>query len=99
MLVRSTFQRLLGSLKNYLVKVMRGRGPNMSSLVANYLYLARQIAKCMMRSDAINVHVYPVRTEMTATKQIPTSRVCSTDKSKLKEFSVNETLSQICYTE
>ena len=36
---------------------------------------------------------------MTGTKQIPTSYVCSTDESKLKEFLVNETLSQICYTE
>ena len=55
----------------------------------SYSYLARQLAKCMMRADALNLHIYPVRTEMTATKQIPNSHVCSTDKSKLKEFLVD----------
>ena len=48
--------------------------------------LARQLAKCMMRYDTLNSHVYPVKIEMTARKQIPTSHVCSTDKSELKEF-------------
>ena len=52
----------------------------------------------MMRSDALNLHVYPVRTEITDTKQIPISHVCSTEKSELEEFLVEETLSQICYT-
>ena len=33
---------------------------------------------------------------ITATKQIPTSHVCSTDERKLKEFPVNKKLSQIC---
>ena len=27
-----------------------------------YLYLARHLAKCTMRDDALNLHVYPVRT-------------------------------------
>ena len=36
---------------------------------------------------------------MTATKQIPTSHVCSTDESKLKEFLVDETLLQISSAE
>ena len=49
-----------------------------------------------MRADALNLHVYPLRTEMTATKQIPISRVCSTNKSKLKGFLVDETLSGNC---
>ena len=31
MSVRKNFQRLFGSLKNYLMKVMIGRGPNMGS--------------------------------------------------------------------
>ena len=52
----------------------------------------------MMRSDALNLHVCPVGTEMTDTKQIPVSDVCSTDKSKLKEFLVHKTISQICST-
>ena len=50
----------------------------------------------MMRSDALNLHIYPVRTEITVMKQIPTSRVCSTDKSELKKFLGNKTLSQSC---
>ena len=33
---------------------------------------------------------------MIATKQILTSHACSTDKGELKEFLVDETLSQIC---
>ena len=45
----------------------------------SYFYLVRQLAKCMMRSDSLNSHGYSVRTEMTATKQIMTSHVCSTD--------------------
>ena len=28
----------------------------------SYFYLARQLAKCMMRASALNSHVYPVRT-------------------------------------
>ena len=48
----------------------------------------------MMIYDAINSHGYPVRTEMTSTKQIPSSHVCSADESELKEFPVNKTLSQ-----
>ena len=31
-------------------------------------YLAIQISKCMMRDDALNLHVYPVRTKMTGKK-------------------------------
>ena len=50
----------------------------------SYFDLARQLAKCMMRADSLNSNSYPVRTEVTATKQIPISHVCSTDKSKLK---------------
>ena len=53
----------------------------------------------MIITDALNSQVYPVRMEMTATKQIPISKVCSTDRGKLKEFLVRETLSQICSTD
>ena len=28
-----------------------------------YLYLTRHIVKCMMRSGALNLHLYPVRTK------------------------------------
>ena len=27
----------------------------------SYFYLARQLSKCMMRADALNLHSYPVR--------------------------------------
>ena len=36
MSVRSTFQRLSGSLKNYLMKVMRRRVPNISLMTAAF---------------------------------------------------------------
>ena len=62
----------------------------------SYFYLPRQLEKCMMIADVLKSHVYPVRTEITATKQILTSNVCSTDKSELKELLVDRTLSQIC---
>ena len=64
----------------------------------SYFYLSNQLAKCMMRSDALNLHIYPVRTEITATKQITTLHVYSSYKSELKEFLVEENLSQICST-
>ena len=70
------------------MKVMRKRGPNMSLLTA--FYLARQFMKCMMRSDALNSHCYPVRTEMTD----PPLHVCSTDKDESKGIIVHEILSQ-----
>ena len=53
----------------------------------------------MMRYDALNSNGYPVRTEMTTTKQILTLHVCSTDESELKEFPVDENLSQIYSTD
>ena len=54
--------------------------------------------KCMMRANALKLHVYPVITEMTATKQIPISHVCFTDTSELEAFLVDKNLSQICST-
>ena len=53
----------------------------------------------MMRDDDLNLDNYPVRTEMTTTKKIPTTHVCSTDESRLKESPVNKTLLQICSTD
>ena len=53
----------------------------------------------MMRADALNLHVYPVRTDMTGTKQIPTSHIFSTDERELKAFPVDKNLSQICSTD
>ena len=64
----------------------------------SYFYLAIQIEKCMMKADDLKSNGYPVRTEITAKKQIPISHVCSMDESELKEFLVNENLPQICST-
>ena len=47
----------------------------------SYSYLAIQLAKCMMRADALNSHVYPVIIEITGAKQIPISHVFPTDES------------------
>ena len=60
---------------------------------------ARKLAKCMMIYFALNLQGYPVRTKMTATKQIPSLHACSTDESELKEFLVNKTLFQNCSTD
>ena len=65
----------------------------------SYFYLSRHISKCMIRADALNSHIYPVRMEMTATKNIPTSYICSTGERKLKELPVGKTLLQICSTD
>ena len=62
----------------------------------SYFYLARQLAKCMMRANAFNFHVEPVRTQMTNTQQIPILQVCSTDKSKSKLIIVDKNLLQVC---
>ena len=53
----------------------------------------------MMRADALNSDNYPMKTERTGTKHIPTSHVCSTDKSELKEFPVDKTLLNIFSTD
>ena len=37
-----------------------------------------------MRSDALNLHVDNIRTEITGTKKIMISNVCDSDESKLK---------------
>ena len=52
-------------------------------------------AKCMMRADDLNLHVYPVRTKMTDLS----SHICYMDESELKEFLVNKTLLQSCCTD
>ena len=49
----------------------------------------------MMIADALNLHVYPIKTEMTGTKHIPTSHVCSKENRKPKGFLVDKNLPQI----
>ena len=63
--------------------------------IDSYFYLARQLVKCMMRYDALNSHVYPVRTEMTA----PSLNVNIMDKDESKRIIVHESLSDNCSTD
>ena len=66
------------------------RGEGNHEPTDSYFYLARQLAKFMMRADALNLHVYPVSTEITGTKQIPISNVCSMNESESEEFLVEK---------
>ena len=61
-----------------------------------YFYIAIQLSNSIMRADAFNLHVDPVRTEMTGTKQIMISYVCDSDKRKSKEIIADENLLQVC---
>ena len=70
----------------------------MSLLTVNFTH-KYSFSKCMMRADSPNSHIYSVRKETTATEQIPTSHICSTDKSKLKELPIEKTLLLIVSTD
>ena len=48
----------------------------------SYFYLSRHLSKCMMRADALNFHVDPVKTEMDAIQKIMISHVCDSEESK-----------------
>ena len=50
----------------------------------SYFYLARKITKCMMISDAFNLHADPIRKEVSDTQHIPISHVCDLDESESK---------------
>ena len=65
----------------------------------SHFYPARKLEKCTMRCYALNLHVYPERMEMTGTKQILISQVCSTEERESNEFLVGETLSQVYSTD
>ena len=53
----------------------------------------------MMRDDASNLHVDPVRMEMTGTQQIPISCVCESDQIKPKDILAKKNISQVCSTD
>ena len=90
--------KIIREFENLLYKIYERKRPKHEP-TDSYFYLARQLVKCIMRADALNSHSYPVRTEVTATKNILTSHICSTDESELKEFPLEEILSQICSTD
>ena len=52
-----------------------------------------------MRNDTFNLHIDPVRTEMTSTQRITISHVCSSNDSKTKGIITDENLSQVYSTE
>ena len=60
----------------------------------SYFHLAREIAKCMMRSDMLNWYDHGGYTEMTA----PYSNVIVMNESESKRIIGNEKLSQSCST-
>ena len=70
------------------MKFMKGIGLSIILLTVNFTYQDR-FEKCMMRADALNLHVYPVRTKITSLSLY----VCSKDESEFKEFLVNKNLS------
>ena len=59
----------------------------------SYFYPTIQLAKCMMRYDAFNFHVDPVRTKMTGMQHIPISHVCGSDEIRPKGIIADEKLS------
>ena len=91
MSVRRTFLRLLGSLRN-LAKVPYENNRPKHEPTDSYFYIARQLAKCMMRYDTLNWHGYGGHTKMTD----PSSNDNSTDKDESKRIIVHETLLQNC---
>ena len=60
----------------------------------SYFYLARQLAKCMMRADTINWHGKGGYKEITALS----SNIFSMEEDKLKRIIVHKILSQSCST-
>ena len=60
----------------------------------SYFHLAKQLAKCMMRSDNLNWYNHVGYMEMTALYL----NVIGTNKGKSERSIVNENLSQSCYT-
>ena len=50
--------------------------------IDSYFYLERQLAKCMMRTDALNLHIKLLRTEMTGMQYIPVLHICDSDEIK-----------------
>ena len=81
----------------------------------SYFYPIRKLSECMMRADAFNSRVYPVRTKPTdlsphvyctfkdKSKRIIVHKTLlqssSTDKDESKRIIVQETLSQSCFME
>ena len=59
----------------------------------SYFYIAINIAKFMMIADTLNLHVGPVRTEITGTQQITISHIFDLNKREPKEILADKILS------
>ena len=92
------FSNIIREFEKLPYKIYERRRPKHDH-TDSYFYLAIELAKCMMRSDALNLHIYAVRTEITGTKQILTSHICSMDESESEEFLVDKNLSQVYSTD
>ena len=82
---KKDLSKIIRDFKNSPYKSYESRRPKHEP-TDSYFYLARHLVKCMMRANVLSSHIYPVRTEMTGTKHIPTLHVCSMDERELKEF-------------
>ena len=65
----------------------------------SYFYLARQLDKCMMRTNAFNLYVDPVRKQINDIQQIPILHVCDLYERESKEFPADKILSHVCSTD
>ena len=65
----------------------------------SYFYIAIQLDKCMIRSDAFNSNIDPVRTEMTDKKQIQISHVCNSHEKKSTRILAGKNLLQVSSTD
>ena len=66
--------------------------------IESYFIYKYSFAKCMVRSDAFNLHVDPVRTEINDTQNIHISHICSLDEIKSKGIIADKNLSQVFST-
>ena len=90
--------KITKGFEKFLYKQYERKRPK-HELTASYSYLASKLAKSIIRADALNSRVYPLRTEITGLKHILVLYVCSMDNSKSKELIVDENLLQVCYTD
>ena len=72
---------IIREFENLPCKSYEKRRPNHEP-TDSYFYLSIQLANFLMRGDALSSKIYPVRTEMTGTKQIAILHVSSKDDIK-----------------
>ena len=90
MSVRRTFPTKSNSLKILLRYLPHLKKTPKHEPTESYFHLAREITKCMMRSDKLNWYGQGGYTKMTA----PSSNIVVTNESESKRSIVNEKLSQ-----